>query len=102
MIRPGWVYGNRGGTAMMYGSAKEHGAARTVGDGTNRWTTVHADDLADLDLLALEKAPAASTFNGAGLFDAVGRRATQDDFARQGYPRGGAASPAAWRSRARR
>ena len=50
---------------MMYGSAKEHGAARYVGDGQNRWTTVHADDLADLYLLALEKAPAASIFNGA-------------------------------------
>ncbi len=66
VIRPAWVYGNRGGTAMMmYASAKEHGAARYVGDGQNRWTTVHADDLADLYLLALEKAPAASIFNGA-------------------------------------
>ena len=66
VIRPGWVYGNRGGAAMMmYGSAKEQGAARCIGDGKNRWTTVHADDLADLYLLALEKAPAASIFNGA-------------------------------------
>lgn len=66
VIRPAWVYGNRGGTAMMmYASAKERGAARYVGDGQNRWTTVHADDLADLYLLALEKAPAASIFNGA-------------------------------------
>ena len=66
VIRPAWVYGNRGGTAMMmYGSAQEHGAARYVGDGKNRWTTVHADDLADLYLLALEQAPAASIFNGA-------------------------------------
>ena len=48
----------------MYGSAKEHGAARYVGDGRNRWTTVHADDLADLYLLALERAPASSIFNG--------------------------------------
>ena len=32
VIRPAWVYGNRGGTAMMMvGSAKEHGAARYVG-----------------------------------------------------------------------
>ena len=66
VIRPGWVYGNGGGTAMMMvGSAEEHGAARYVGDGKNRWTTVHADDLADLYLLVLEKAPAASIFNGA-------------------------------------
>ena len=66
VIRPAWVYGNRGGTAMMmHASAREHGAARHVGDGKNRWTTVHADDLADLYLLALERAPAASIFNGA-------------------------------------
>ena len=66
VIRPAWVYGNGGGTAMMmFGAAKAHGAARTVGDGTNRWTTVHADDLAELYRLALEGAPAASIFNGA-------------------------------------
>ncbi len=66
VIRPAWVYGDRGGSAMMlYGSAKEHGAARYVGDGQNRWTTVHADDLAALYLLALERAPVASIFNGA-------------------------------------
>ncbi len=56
VIRPAWVYGNWGGTAMMMvGAAKEHGAARYVGDRRNRSTTVHADDLADLYLLALEK-----------------------------------------------
>ena len=64
VIRPGWVYGNWGGTAMMLsGSAKEHGAARYLGYGRNRWTTVHADDLADLYLLALEKAPVASIWS---------------------------------------
>ncbi len=66
VIRPAWVYGNHGGTAMMMvASAKERGAARYVGDGRNRWTTVHADDLAELYLLALKNAPAASIFNGA-------------------------------------
>ena len=66
VIRPAWVYGHRSGTAMiMYRAAKEHGVARYVGDGANRWTTVHADDLADLYLLALERAPAARIFNGA-------------------------------------
>jgi nucleoside-diphosphate-sugar epimerase len=66
VIRPAWVYGNQAGTAMMmYSTAREHGAAHYVGDGQNRWTTVHADDLADLYLLALGKAPAASIFNGA-------------------------------------
>ncbi|WP_448956711.1 NAD-dependent epimerase/dehydratase family protein [Labrys neptuniae] len=49
VIRPAWVYGNGGGAAMMMvAAAKEHGAALHVGDGQNRWSTVHADDLADL------------------------------------------------------
>jgi nucleoside-diphosphate-sugar epimerase len=66
IIRPAWVYGNHAWTTMMmYGSAQEHGAARYVGSGQNRWTCVHVDDLADLYTLALEKAPAASIFNGA-------------------------------------
>ncbi|RZL85610.1 MAG: NAD-dependent epimerase/dehydratase family protein [Sphingomonas sp.] len=66
VIRPAWVYGNHAWTTMMmYGSAHELGAARYVGNGRNRWTCVHVDDLADLYLLALEKAPAASIFNGA-------------------------------------
>ena len=45
--------------------AKDHGAALHVGDGQNRWSTVHAEDLADLYALALERAPAGSVFNGA-------------------------------------
>jgi nucleoside-diphosphate-sugar epimerase len=66
ILRPAWVYGNHAWTTMMmYGSAQEHGAARYVGNGQNRWTCVHVDDLADLYLLALLKAPAASIFNGA-------------------------------------
>lgn len=66
VIRPAWVYGDHGGTAMMmYASAKEYGEARYVGDGQNRWTCVHTDDLADLYLLALDKAPVGAIFNGA-------------------------------------
>jgi nucleoside-diphosphate-sugar epimerase len=66
ILRPSWVYGNHAWTTMMmYGSAQKHGATRYVGNGQNRWTCVHVDDLADLYLLALERAPAASIFNGA-------------------------------------
>jgi hypothetical protein len=35
---------------MMVAAAKEHGAALHVGDGQNRWSTVHTDDLADLSM----------------------------------------------------
>lgn len=54
VIRPAIVYGRGGGIpAMLAESARERGAARYVGDGENRWPTVHVDDLADLYVLAL-------------------------------------------------
>jgi nucleoside-diphosphate-sugar epimerase len=66
VIRPGDVYGHGGGIpAMWVHSAKESGAARFVGDGTNRWAMVHVDDLGQLYRLALEKAPAGAIYNAA-------------------------------------
>ena len=35
--------------------ARELGAAKHIGPGTNRWSNVHIDDLVDLYLLALDK-----------------------------------------------
>lgn len=55
--------------------ARTHGAVRVVGKGLNRWSTVHIDDLTDLYLLALEKAPAGSFYfaeNGEASFAAIG------------------------------
>lgn len=55
--------------------ARAHGAVRVVGKGLNRWSTVHIDDLADLYLLALEKAPAGAFYfaeNGEASFAAIG------------------------------
>jgi nucleoside-diphosphate-sugar epimerase len=64
VIRPGNVYGGGGGLpAMWVQSAKESGAARFVGDGTNHWTTVHRDDLAALYALALERAAPDAIYN---------------------------------------
>ncbi|HEY9014402.1 MAG TPA: NAD-dependent epimerase/dehydratase family protein, partial [Gemmatimonadales bacterium] len=40
------------------------GAAQYVGTGENRWPFVHVDDLAELYLLALEKAPAGTLLLG--------------------------------------
>jgi hypothetical protein len=42
----------------------EGGVPRYVGDGTNHWTLVHVDDLAELYALALERAPAGTLVNG--------------------------------------
>jgi nucleoside-diphosphate-sugar epimerase len=66
VIRPALVYG-RGGSipAMLVKSAKDSGATRYVGDGRNRWPFVDVEDLAQLYVLALEKAPAGSLYNAA-------------------------------------
>ena len=61
VIRPAIVYGRGGGIpAGFVESARKEGAARYVGTGENRWPFVHVDDLADLYLLALERAPAGT------------------------------------------
>lgn len=42
--------------------AQESGAGRHIGAGENIWSNVHIEDLVDLYLLALDKAPAGSFF----------------------------------------
>ncbi len=64
VLRPGCVYGGRGGlTALWFESAKTAGAARIAGEGENRWTYVHVEDLAELYRLALESSVAGEVFN---------------------------------------
>jgi nucleoside-diphosphate-sugar epimerase len=61
VIRPAIVYGRGGGIPGGFAeSARKEGAARYVGTGENRWPFVHVDDLADLYLLALERAAPGS------------------------------------------
>ena len=65
VIRPGVVYGHAGGIpAMWTQSARAMGAARFVGDGSNRWAMVHVEDLPELYALALE-APPGAIYNAA-------------------------------------
>jgi nucleoside-diphosphate-sugar epimerase len=66
VIRPAVVFGRGGGLFNMFlQSARESGAAKYVGDGDNHWSLVHVDDLAQLYVLALEKAPPGSLYNAA-------------------------------------
>jgi nucleoside-diphosphate-sugar epimerase len=65
VIRPAIVYGRGGGIpARFVESARHQGAAQYIGTGENRWPLVHVDDLADLYLLALEKAPPGTLLLG--------------------------------------
>jgi nucleoside-diphosphate-sugar epimerase len=65
VVRPGIVYGGaKGGIpASFFGTALKHGAAQMVGDGENHWPLVHIDDLAELYVRAVERAPAGSIFH---------------------------------------
>jgi nucleoside-diphosphate-sugar epimerase len=66
VIRPALVYGRGGSIPRMFTqSARETGATRYVGDGQNRWPFVDVDDLAQLYVLALEKAAPGSLYNAA-------------------------------------
>ncbi|RAK25670.1 NAD-dependent epimerase/dehydratase family protein [Actinoplanes lutulentus] len=65
LIEPGIVYGHGGGIArLVVGASRTDEGLTLIGDGTQHWATVHVDDLAELYVLALEKAPAGSTFIG--------------------------------------
>jgi nucleoside-diphosphate-sugar epimerase len=65
VVRPGVVYGGRGGiTATYFETAERDGAARYVGDGLNRIPLIHVEDLARLYRLIVER-------HGRGVFHAV-------------------------------
>ncbi len=64
VIRPGCVYGGAGSlTASWFETASKNGAARVIGDGTNRWAMVHRDDLADLYVRAAESGLGGEVLN---------------------------------------
>ncbi|MEV0199312.1 NAD-dependent epimerase/dehydratase family protein [Nonomuraea sp. NPDC050691] len=65
VIRPGIVHGRGGGIpALLVDLARKHGAPRYVGEDAVRWPMVHVDDLADLFVVALERAPAGTLWHG--------------------------------------
>lgn len=62
-IRPGLVYGGgRGYIPVLL--APQDGVIRHFGDGGNHWSVVHADDLGDLYVRALESAAGGSVYLG--------------------------------------
>ncbi|HEY7473234.1 MAG TPA: NAD-dependent epimerase/dehydratase family protein [Gemmatimonadota bacterium] len=64
VVRPGVVYGGRGGLVMpMFSQAADEGAAPYIGDGSNRWSLVHREDLATLYRRIVD-ARAAGIFHG--------------------------------------
>jgi nucleoside-diphosphate-sugar epimerase len=64
VIRPGCVYGRQGSlmNSWFEGASKER-MLRVIGDGTNRWATVHIDDLAQGYLRAAESGLGGEIFD---------------------------------------
>jgi nucleoside-diphosphate-sugar epimerase len=68
IIAPAPVYGHGKGLAawlFSYGPRTDDGALRMVGSGAQHWGSVHVEDLADLYVAALERAPGGELYIGA-------------------------------------
>jgi nucleoside-diphosphate-sugar epimerase len=68
VIHPAMVYADGGGVFSRFArDAAERDAIRVVAGEDVRWPLVHSEDLAELYLLALEHAPARSSYIGAAI-----------------------------------
>jgi nucleoside-diphosphate-sugar epimerase len=63
VLRPGVVYGGRGGLTGMWFAGATAGELRIPGEGANRWAMVHVDDLADAYVRAAEADVTGEVFN---------------------------------------
>lgn len=82
VLRPGIVYGQLGGIVQDFTDmARKEKLARYIDTGNNHWPVVHVDDLADLYLLAAQKAKAGSLYH-ATYEKAVTVREIAEDIAR--------------------
>ncbi len=87
VIVPSLIYGDGTGinkysiqVPFLVNNALEAGAVQIVGKGLNVWSNVHIDDLVDLYVLTLEKAPSASMYfaeNGEASFLDVAQAISQ-------------------------
>jgi len=67
VLRPGMVFGRRGGAlAGLFRDALTHGAVRIIGEGHNHWSCVHIDDLADLYVRAITAPAPGELFIACG------------------------------------
>ncbi len=63
VMRPGCVYGYGGSLTAMWFAGAAKGALEVVGDGHNRWATVHADDCANAYARAASSGLSGEIFN---------------------------------------
>ena len=63
VLRPGCAYGRAGSLTAPWFASALAGEVEMVGDGTNCWSTVHVDDVAEAYVLAAERAPGGEALN---------------------------------------
>jgi nucleoside-diphosphate-sugar epimerase len=63
VMRPGCVYGYGGSLTGIWFAGAAAGSIEAVGDGHNRWATVHADDCADAYVRAAASGLSGEIFN---------------------------------------
>ncbi|MBI3872963.1 MAG: NAD-dependent epimerase/dehydratase family protein [candidate division Zixibacteria bacterium] len=86
VVRPGCVYGRRGGLpGSWFAGALADRPLRVVGDGNNRWAMVHVDDLATGYVCVLESAYTREIFNFTDRSRATIREMTQAAVRAAGY-----------------
>lgn len=67
VFRPGMVFGRKGGAlAGFFAQARQDGVVRFIGSGEQHWSSVHADDLAELYRLAIENPAPGELFIACG------------------------------------
>lgn len=62
VLRPGCLYGGRGGLTADWFEGARDGVLRLVGDGRNHWAMVHADDLGEAYVRAAESGLGGEVF----------------------------------------
>jgi nucleoside-diphosphate-sugar epimerase len=82
VLCPSLIYGSGSGLnarsaqiPFLVDRAREAGAVQVVGQGVNRWSNVHLEDVVELYALALEKAPPGAFYfaeNGEASFAEIG------------------------------
>lgn len=82
VICPSLIYGAGRGLnpssvqiPFLVANAREHGVVQVVGAGLNTWSNVHIDDVVQLYLLALDRAPGGALYfaeNGEASFGDIG------------------------------
>ena len=65
VIRPTVVYGGSGGIVGRLVASAKPGPVKVVGNGTNRWSTVRVDALAELYAAAVEQSAAHGIYNAS-------------------------------------